>query len=73
MREKFDDHLQIAVLLKEALSRMQEGSPQNAAWRIADAGLLLRRSLEDSGHENLIGLDRPTGRGAVLPDEGENA
>lgn len=39
-----------------------------AAWRIADAGLLLRQLIEaDSQRLPTIGLDEPTGRGARLP------
>lgn len=41
-----------------------------AAWRIADAGLLLRQLLEaDKERQPLIGVDQPTGRGAILPQK----
>ncbi len=59
----------IASLLGEAQRVIL--SPQDAecaAWRIADAGLLLRQLLEaDKERQPLIGVDQPTGRGAVLP------
>ncbi len=39
-----------------------------SAWRLADAGALLREALENYGVDGTTaGLDRPTGRGATLP------
>lgn len=60
----------IASLLAEAQRVIC--SPQSdamaAAWRVADAGLLLRQLLEaDSPPRQQMGLDVPTSRGAVLP------
>lgn len=37
------------------------------SWRIADAGLLFRQAIERTGKTNVVGLDEPTGRGAMLP------
>jgi hypothetical protein len=38
----------------------------SAAWRIADAALLLRTALEQDGIGG-CGITEPTGRGALLP------
>lgn len=38
----------------------------SAAWRIADAALLMREALESEGIEG-CGITSPTGRGARLP------
>ncbi len=42
-----------------------------AAWRLADAGLCLRRHLDATRpadpSRSLCGYDEPTGRGAILP------
>lgn len=38
----------------------------SAAWRIADAALLMRAALESEGIEG-CGITSPTGRGAILP------
>lgn len=58
---------EIASLLETAAMLIRHGETANAAWRVADAGLLLRQHLEEKGHQSLIGLDQITGRGAVLP------
>lgn len=41
----------------------------SAAWRIADAALLMRDALESEGIEG-CGITSPTGRGALLPRKG---
>lgn len=54
-------------LLDEATSLVRAGEADRAAWRVADAGALLRENLEIQGRANLAGLDQPTGLGATLP------
>ena len=39
----------------------------SAAWRLADAGILLRSLLADIGVTEGAGIDIPTGRSALLP------
>ncbi len=58
----------IAALLAEAIQYITNSSrfDDSAAWRVADAGLLLRELMEED-NDNLPGLDKPTGRGALLP------
>ena len=58
----------IAALLAEAIQYITNSSrfDDSAAWRVADAGLLLRELMEEDNN-NLPGLDKPTGRGALLP------
>lgn len=43
-----------------------ESSARGAAWRLADAGILLRRALQQEGIAG-PGISEPTGRGATLP------
>ncbi len=54
----------IATLLREAAKFVEHQSLDQAAWRIADASLLLRQRME--GVHDVLGLDVPTGRGALL-------
>jgi len=54
-------------LLKAAMVRLQDNEPDNMAWRLADAGGLLREALPKKAGESLIGRDDPTGRGYMLP------
>ena len=58
----------IAALLAEAIRNITGAGHRDdsAAWRVADAGLLLRELMEEDNN-NLPGLDKPTGRGALLP------
>lgn len=66
---------EIAELLENAASylrRYPDGSGDgSAAWRIADAGLMLRHKIESpkSGWTNVGGVHYATGRGAVLPKQ----
>jgi len=55
---------ELANLLRAAASYVEGPSLDSAAWRVADACLLLRERLAASHH--VIGLDIPTGRGAVM-------
>jgi hypothetical protein len=55
-------------LMAQSISRISHGEPACAAWRIADAGLLLRRALVELDVSLTYGLDKPTGRGALLPE-----
>jgi hypothetical protein len=54
----------IATLLREATNFVECESLEQAAWRLADASLLLRKRMV--GVNNVLGLDLPTGRGAVI-------
>jgi hypothetical protein len=54
----------IATLLREAAKFVEHQSLDQAAWRIADASLLLRQQME--GTKDVLGLDAPTGIGALL-------
>jgi len=56
------------ALLREADALLDdEGSYHKTAWRVADAGFLIRQLLEGRGERDLIGLDRESGRGVMLP------
>lgn len=58
---------EIRFLLNAAMVRLNDDEPENMAWRLADAGGLLREALPRKVGEDLIGRDEPTGRGYVLP------
>lgn len=59
----------IRTLLLSALACLNTGDLdtglKSAAWRVADAGLLLRRAIPDDGW--IAGVTVATGRGALLP------
>jgi hypothetical protein len=67
-------HLRDAIHLAEiAADLMRKGGDVTpAAWRLADAGLCLRRHLDETlpadPERRLCGYDEATGRGAILPD-----
>jgi hypothetical protein len=61
--EAINEHLRTCMLL------IGSGSLDRAAWRLADAGLMLRQRLESMGRTDLTGLDEVTGLGALLPQE----
>lgn len=54
----------IATLLREAAKFVERECLDQAAWRLADASLLLRQRME--GAKGVLGLDVPTGRGSKL-------
>lgn len=54
----------IAKLLREAAVFVERQSLDQAAWRLADAGLMLRDRMK--GAKGVLGLDVPTGLGAVM-------
>ncbi len=62
-----------AHLAKMAAQLIESGDIHSAAWRLADAGLLLRRAMEEAKadsephHVWICGFNEPTGRGAMLP------
>ena len=62
---------EIVSLLRVAADVLERGNGEDerAAWRVADAGLRLRRHLETLGLDHIIGLNSATGLGAVLPQE----
>ena len=63
----------IAAELESAariLRENQDGSrDDSAAWRVADAGLELRRLIEKTGAADVPGVHEPTGMGAFLPSD----
>ena len=69
MNVKLDESIksEIRFLLNAAMVRLNDDEPENMAWRLADAGGLLREALPRKVGEDLIGRDEPTGRGYVLP------
>jgi hypothetical protein len=58
---------EIPELLRNAAELIEAGNLGSAAWRLADAGLLLRNRMVRKGFTKAEGLDLPTGRGAMLP------
>lgn len=71
LKDAFDRHrrAQQAMPGKAAdLARLADDAALSAAWRLADAGLMLRRHLEAKKLQ-AIGLTEPTGRGATLPGQ----
>ena len=54
----------IATLLREAANFVEHQSLDQAAWRIADASLMLRELMKDT--KDVLGLDLPTGLGALM-------
>lgn len=75
--EEFDtlsDRTLIVGLLREAIQHLATpgGDDGSAAWRVADAGLLLRQLFEaDNERDPIIGVDLMTERGAALPSTAE--
>jgi hypothetical protein len=63
---------QVRSLLHTALRQLDSATGTTGldrpAWRIADAGLLLREFCESRGITGM-GIDEPTGRGATLPNQ----
>jgi hypothetical protein len=55
---------EIIELMDDAVLRLRAGESEAAVWRVADAGLLLRRKIELYGNPMCL---IPTGRGAELP------
>jgi len=68
---KFTQREYIAAELEDAANILKMnprgGRDDSASWRIADAGLMLRRLIEQSGDKDVQGVDVPTGMGAMLP------
>lgn len=60
-------HAEISELLRDAAMFIDLGNLGSACWRLADAGLVLRRRMLAKGFHEAEGLDQPTGRGALLP------
>lgn len=61
---------QSVVILKEEKDDKGEGHDR-AAWRIADAGVMLRQLMnaeKDWAGKRVSGFNLPTGRGALLPN-----
>lgn len=61
----------IAALLATAAAQLRQSDSlakdAAVAWRVADAGAMLRQFIEGSGGTGLIGVDEPTSMGSVLP------
>jgi hypothetical protein len=64
---------EMVALLETAakIARQTESRDDSVAWRVADAALLMRQILTQKNADDVIGFDRATGRGAVLPYGGE--
>ena len=64
--------LRVVALMEQAIEKIGNDHVTSAAWRIADAGLLLRQWLQRRINEQpdteglVVGLNCPTGRGALL-------
>ena len=56
----------VAMLLEDAARELRYGDAGCAAWRVADAGAMLSEYCRNRGITG-IGIDAPTGRGAMLP------
>ena len=54
----------VATLLREAAKFVERECLDQAAWRLADADLMLRDRMK--GAKGVLGLDVPTGLGAVM-------
>ena len=54
----------LPILLREAAQFVERESLDQAAWRLADADLMLRYRMK--GAKGVLGLDVPTGLGAVM-------
>jgi len=56
-------------LLRESLDAIERGDYAMAAWRVADAGLMLRELIDNSDLStvNMLGHTVPTGLGVLLP------
>jgi hypothetical protein len=57
---------EIPDLLRYAAKLIEAGNLGSACWRLADAGLLLRRRMGRRGFKDAEGLDIPTNRGAFI-------
>ena len=69
---QYAERSEIIDLLDDAISVLASDADnyEMAAWRVADAGLLLREFREGGGNPEPIGLGRCTGLGAMLPLRG---
>lgn len=56
----------ISSMLRTASMLVERGQLDRAAWRVADAGLMLRICAEDRGFKGQ-GIDEKTGFGSTLP------
>lgn len=54
----------LVILLREAATFAECESLDQTAWRLADACLLLRQRMD--GTHDALGLDLPTGLGALM-------
>lgn len=59
---EINSECEIQSLLRAAISCIENGIPECAAWRVADALLLLAAKV----NANEMGVGKPTGRGAML-------
>jgi hypothetical protein len=69
------DAAEVAEMLKTCALMMERMCKEDktdqldcVAWRLADCGLMLRQLIDRTGYKNIGGYDKPTGRGAILPD-----
>lgn len=71
-RENEDSKKQVIDKLKSAITILDEGDDSridSVAWRVADAGLILRELIDALGAQDVPGVHLPTGMGAVLPEK----
>ena len=57
---------EVPALLRVAATCIEQGRLDSACWRMADASLLLQRRLKREGWVDVVGLNTPTGLGAVI-------
>lgn len=71
-RANEDSKKQIMDKLKSAITILEEdgyGRIDSVAWRVADAGLILRELIDALGTQDVPGVHLPTGMGATLPEK----
>lgn len=57
------ENQQAIWLLEAAIRHLEKGEPAGAAWRVADAGDWIARSIKAKGNKFAIGVHGPTGLG----------
>ena len=57
---------ELASLLRSAATQVERGFLDSAAWRVADAAVLLKQRIEAEGWQAVQGIHSKTGRGGLL-------
>lgn len=73
MKEEKMEKLKIQIIgnLKTAITMLEEDGfdrIDSVAWRVADAGLMVRELAKMSDLKDSQGIDIPTGMGAIIPE-----